>query len=150
MAGYYIFICRIVFIIACYVCSIIFVMNHGRNNIRKGWPGTEANLDIVNPMTGTVHTANFVVVPNDYTCLLGLKTVRDMNLITINNETFIANVVSEELGDLGECSLTVDPNIQPKALPCRKLPLAIENDVQKEIDNLVNLGVLVPVKEPTK
>ena len=113
-------------------------------------PLGEANLDIVNPMTGTVHTANFVVVPNDYTCLLGLKTVRDMNLITINNETFIANVVSEELGDLGECSLTVDPNIQPKALPCRKLPLAIENDVKKEIDNLVNLGVLVPVKEPTK
>ena len=58
-----------------------------------------------------------------------------MNRITINNETFLAIVVSEELGDIGECTLPVDSNIQPKSLPRRKLPLAIEYDVTKEKDN---------------
>ena len=73
-----------------------------------------------------------------------------MNLITIKSEKFITNVTSQELGNLGECALTVDPNVQPKALPFRKLPLAVKIDVKKEIDNLVNLGILVPVKQPTK
>ena len=105
-------------------------------------PLGEADFDIMSLMTETIHRANFVVAPNDYTCLLGLKAVREMNLITINSEKFIANVTSQELGNLGECTLTVDPNVQPKALPCRKLSFAIENDAKKEIDDLVVLGVL--------
>ena len=49
-------------------------------------------------MTGTVHTADFVVVPTTRLHLLTwIKTVRDMNLITINNEKIIANLFQRNL-----------------------------------------------------
>lgn len=89
-------------------------------------------------------------MPNNYSCLFGLKTIQKLNLITINDEKFIAIVGSKELGDLGEATLKVDPEVTPKTLPCRKLPIALQDDVKCEIDHLVERGILVPVTEPTK
>ena len=68
----------------------------------------------------------------------------------MNNDRFIANVETQKLGDLGETTLTVNDNVPAKALPCRKLPLSLQDDVKKEIDLLVNRGILTPVTEPTK
>ena len=34
--------------------------------------------------------------------------------------------------------------------PCRKVPLAIRDDVKKELDRLIEKGVLVPVTEPNE
>lgn len=76
-----------------------------------------------------------------------------MGLMTINIDLFANNVISNvnmSLGDLGEASLEVDPDVQPKALSCRKIPLAIRYDVKNELDILVQRGILVPVTEPTK
>ena len=72
-----------------------------------------------------------------------------MGLITIHNDKFIAKVQTAPLGDLGEVSIKVDPNLRPKALPCHKTPLDILGEVKKEITRLVDKGLLVPVKEPT-
>lgn len=116
-------------------------------------PLGEANLDVVNPRTSETTKVQFVVVPNGLNCLLGLKTIQQMGLVTINNDLFVNNVVSNvdmSLGDLGEASLEVDPDVKPKTLPCRKIPLAIKDDVKKELDMLVQRGILVPVTEPTK
>lgn len=46
---------------------------------------------------------DFTVVGNDFSCLLGTRTVQDMGLLTISEEKFIADVGlrSEEPGDLG-------------------------------------------------
>ena len=41
---------------------------------------------------------NFVIVPDEFECLLGLQTVQKMNLITINSENFIGKV-EKDLGD---------------------------------------------------
>ena len=49
----------------------------------------------------------------------------------------------------GEATLRIDENAQPKVLPCRKLPLAIEDTEKKELDPLIE-DVLVPVTEPTE
>lgn len=113
-------------------------------------PLGEAVLNVRNPRTGESSDIKFTVVPNNYTCLLGLKTIQKLNLITINDDKFIAVVGSKELGDLGEATLKVDPEVTPKALPCRKLPIALQDDVKREIDHLVERNILVPVTEPTK
>ena len=77
-----------------------------------------------------------------------------MGLLTLNREQFISNVKvnpdTDTVGDLGEATLTVDPNVQPKALPCRKIPHALKDKVKAEIDTLVNRNILVPVSKPTK
>ena len=53
-------------------------------------------------------------------------------------------------GDLGEATLSTDPEIAPKILPCRKVPLAIQGAVKEELNRLVDKGVLVRVTEPSR
>ena len=73
-----------------------------------------------------------------------------MGLITVNNDRFIANVVVQEIGDLGVAILQVNDEVKPKTLPSRKLPLSLQDDMKCEIDKLVERNVLVPVTEPTE
>ena len=109
-----------------------------------------AKLEVKIPRTDEISDINFTVVPNRYTCLLGLKTIQKLNLIIVNDDRFIAAVGSSDLGDLGEVTLTVDPEVNAKALPCRKLPIAVQDTVKREIDRLVERGVLVEQTTPTK
>jgi hypothetical protein len=59
----------------------------------------------------------------------------------LNNDHFIANVVVQEIGDLGVATLQVNDEVKPKTLPCRKLPLSLQDDVKREIDKLVERNV---------
>ena len=90
------------------------------------------------------------MVPNGFTNLLGLNTIQERGLITVNKECFISQVSTSQLGDLGEATLRIDESVPPKVLPCRKVPIAIQDAVKEELDRLVNKGVLVPVTEPTE
>ena len=110
----------------------------------------ETRLDIVNIKSNDVCPVNFLVVNNDLQCLLGLDTVRRMNLVTVNSDAFIATVTNDNLGHLGYASLTVDPSVKPRILPCRRLPVAICDKVKAELDTLVDKGVLAPISEPTQ
>ena len=56
----------------------------------------------------------------------------------------------EPLDDLGEAKLEVDPNVSPRALPCRKAPVALQDEAKPELDKLVKRSVVIPVSEPTK
>ena len=109
----------------------------------------EANLEVCNPKTGDKQQIKFVIVPNEFDCLLGLQTVQKLNLITINSENFIGKV-ELDLGDLGETTLKVEDNASPRALPARNIPIAIKTDVKAEIDRLVERGILEPVTVPTE
>ncbi|KAL9970099.1 hypothetical protein ACROYT_G022422 [Oculina patagonica] len=113
-------------------------------------PLGETVLKVVNPRTSAESEVKFIVVPNGFTNLLGLKTIQELGFITINEECFISQIKTPQLGDLGEATLRIDENAQPKVLPCRKIPLAIENAVKEELDRLVEKDVLVPVTEPTE
>jgi hypothetical protein len=113
-------------------------------------PLGEANLTVKNPSTGDERIVALIVVPNGLANLLGFRTVQNMGLITVNNDRFIANVVVQEIGDLGVATLQVNDEVKPKTLPCRKLPLSLQDDVKREIDKLVERNVLVPVTEPTE
>ena len=94
-------------------------------------------------------TIQFLVVNNNFYCLLGLEAVKSMNLVTVNCDTFIASVRNESLGDLGSASLSADVSTKPRVLLCRKLPIAIRDKVKTELDNLVERGVITHITEPT-
>lgn len=108
------------------------------------------SLTTTNPSDNSQHEVKFIEVPNGFTNLLGLNTIQELGFITINCNAFISKVSTPPLGDLGVASLRVNESVPPKVLPCRKVPLAIENDVKQELDRLVRKGVLEPVTEPTE
>ena len=119
-------------------------------NDSKMTPIGETILQMANPRDGTVTNVEFVVVENNYANLLGLKTISDLGLITRNQEKYIAKIrKTTDLGNLGTSSLTVDPTVKPRALPCRKIPFAIEEKAQKELKDLVDRGILAKVNKPT-
>jgi hypothetical protein len=67
-----------------------------------------------------------------------------LSVIDVGLNRFIANVVVQEIGDLGVAILQVNDEVKPKTLPSRKLPLSLQDDVKREIDKLVERNVLVP------
>ena len=106
-------------------------------------PLGERVLMVVNPRTRAKSEVKFVVVPNGFTNLSGFKTIRELGFITINKECFISQIKGPQLGDLGEATLRIDENAQPKVFPCRKIPVAIEGSVKEKLDRLVEKGVWV-------
>jgi hypothetical protein len=66
----------------------------------------------------------------------------------MTNDRFIANVVVQEIGDLGTATLQVNDEVKPKSLPCRKLPLSLQDDVKREIDNFVERNSIRTVIAP--
>ena len=60
----------------------------------------ETVLMVVNPRTRAKSEVKFVVVPNGFTNLSGLKTIQELGFITINKECFISQIKAPQLGDL--------------------------------------------------
>ena len=50
---------------------------------------------------------------------------------------------------MGVATLSIDENVPPKVVPCRKVPTAIQDSVKADLNTLTEKGVLVPVTEPT-
>ena len=110
-------------------------------------PVGEASMQVCNPKNGEVVSVDFIVVKNSFTCLFSLSAVRTLNLTTVNDNNFIANIATDaDLGDLGTVILHIDPNIVLR--PCR-VPLALEGKLKTTLDSLVQRGVLSVVDEPT-
>ena len=117
-------------------------------------PLGEVTLPVFNVLTKETHEVKFIVVPNDLRCLLGLKAVLEMQLITINDTRFTSQVESvpetnKSFWDLGEAHLHVNADIKPCALRCRKIPIALGDPVKHDTYRLVDLGVIVPVTQMT-
>jgi transposase InsO family protein len=110
-----------------------------------------AKLNTTNPKNDEACQVQYIVVPNSYTSLFGLKTIQDMGLFTIHREKFIAQVeTSIALGDLGSAKLYINAEAKPRVLPCRRIPFAIQDDVKVELDKLVDRGVLIPIEKPSE
>ena len=58
-------------------------------------PLGETTQTVKNLKKGKKNDVKFIIVHNDYTCLLGLKTSQDMNLFTVNTTNFIANLSTD-------------------------------------------------------
>ena len=76
--------------------------------------------------------------------------MRTLNLTTVTDNNFTANIATDaDLGDLGTVTRHINPNIAPRALPCRRVPFALEGKLKTTLDSLVQLGDLSAVDEPT-
>ena len=63
---------------------------------------SEIVRNVINPKFNTVHATNFIVVKNDFNCLLVLSTIQEHNLITVNDNCFFAILdTTSDLDDLG-------------------------------------------------
>ncbi|XP_055883579.1 uncharacterized protein K02A2.6-like [Biomphalaria glabrata] len=120
-------------------------------NMTEQKPEGVADLPMTNPKTGKTTVVKFVVVGNNFQCLLGLKTCQELDLITLNDNNFVSQVqpTNDNLGDLGEAKLTIDASKSPVVSACRNIPFAYRDKVKKELDVLVKRKILVPVEEPT-
>ena len=74
----------------------------------------ETTLDVFNSKTNEVFSIQFLVVHNNFHCLLGLEAVKSLNLVTVNCNTFIASVRNESLGELESASSSVDVSTKPR------------------------------------
>ena len=65
----------------------------------------ETVLRVANPHTSVESEVKFIVVPNSFTNLLGLKTIQELGFITTNEECFISQINAPQLGDVGVATL---------------------------------------------
>ena len=60
------------------------------------------------------------------------------------------DVFEDDLGTLsGQQHLDVDPVVLPNIAPSRRVPFAIKPKLKAELERLTDIGVLMPVDEPT-
>ena len=147
----------------------------------KMWNGTElrprgvTRLLVKNPKTKKKYSIEFVVVPDNFTPLIGARTAQQMNLITIHTDNFVpvspperktninsietaeeltrrySDIFSKDLGTLpGTIHLQVDENAQPSITPPRRVPTALKEKYKKELKRLEDLRVISKVDDPTK
>lgn len=46
--------------------------------------------------------------------------------------------------------MKLDPAVQPVVRPARRIPVAMQDRVKKELERMVDMGVITPVSEPTE
>ena len=97
-------------------------------------PLGEAVLDFVNPKNDQSAAVHFTVVDNGCTCLLRVNTIPALGLVTINKHAFIASVTKESLGDLGEAKLRIIPDARLRVLPCRRITIALQEEVRQQVN----------------
>ena len=129
-----------------------------------------------NPQNRKKYSVEFVVVTEKLTPLIGARAAQHMKLLTVHWNNFksvpapkrndeivhqklltVQQVVTQypkvfkrQLGRFpGVVKIEVDANVQPVVTPTRRIPTALKEKFNKEIDRLQNLGVIAPVDKPT-
>lgn len=107
----------------------------------------------------------FQVVKENVHSILGLKDSLKMKLVTFSKEVHhidtaqqqalservfedYADLFKDEVGDLPVTySMKIDPNVAPVVNPPRRIPVAMQGKVEKELQRMQALGVIEPVEE---
>ncbi|XP_048585750.1 uncharacterized protein LOC116606612 [Nematostella vectensis] len=131
-------------------------------------PVGKCRIITINLTTKKKYNVMFEVVKEDLTPLLSRKAAEQMKLITVNYDNFKqVHVVADGFTELvteykavfddtavgcfsGKVNLKVDGNAVPTQSPPRRVPISVKPALEKELHNLVKLGVLKPVTEPTQ
>ena len=108
----------------------------------------------------------FHVIDKPITPLFGLTDSLSLNLIQLHSEVhevdttdaFRAEILHEYKdlfqSDLGNIpvvyKMKLDANVTPVTRPSRRIPLAMEESVKRELDRMVKIGAITPVSEPTE
>ncbi len=113
-----------------------------------------------NPANGKKYNVLFEVVKEDLTPLLSRRVAEQMKLITVNYDEFMQiHSIDQEspvflaqyksvfkdnvVGQLpGKVHLKIDSDAKPVQCPPRRVPITVKPDLEKGLENLVNLGIL--------
>ena len=125
----------------------------------------KAKLELLNPRTGKRHLAEFVIVKQSLTTLIGKTTSEQMSLITVNYENFeeVAMITDADIfteysdvfddktqGSLpGRAHLKVDATITPVISPSCRVPHSMKEKVKSELEKLEEKNIITPVTQPT-
>ena len=130
---------------------------------------------VTNPQNRKKYSVEFVVVTEKLTPLIGARAAQHMKLLTVHWNNFksvpapkrndeivhqlltVQQVVTQDPKVFkrqrgrfpGVVKIEVDANVQPVVTPTRRIPTALKEKFNKEIDRLQNLGVIAPVDKPT-
>ena len=100
---------------------------------------------------------SFIVTDTEATPVLGLQTSINLNLIKrIHDIHSVPNYVKDyadcfgELGTLPKkYKIIVDPTVPPVINAPRRIPIALKEKLQVELQRMVDLKIICPVSEPT-
>ena len=96
--------------------------------------------------------------------LLGLKDCLRLNLIALSAEVFEVRNAASEVdaftefptlfdSDVGKLPvtyhMTLDSSVAPVVRPARRVPAAMQDKVQQELNRMIQIGVITPCTEPT-
>ncbi|KAA0722308.1 Retrovirus-related Pol polyprotein from transposon opus [Triplophysa tibetana] len=125
---------------------------------------TEGLATLMCSLNGQNHSLQFYLVDQDVQPLLGFRACLDMGIVTISPHVHLVDressteeilaeykdLFTDELGELPVTySMTVDPNVQSVVRPAHRIPLAMQDCVKAELDQMQSLGVITTVSEPS-
>ena len=112
----------------------------------------------------TTHEAEFFVADTPGPVILGLPSCRKLNLVTLNcavsehppplnSKEDLQRLYPDCFKGIGKFRetfhITLDPAVTPVVHAPRRCPIHIKDDVRNEINQMVELGVIEKVEEPT-
>jgi hypothetical protein len=126
-----------------------------------------------NPRTGKSYNIEFVICEGNFTPLLSHRVSEKLGLYKLNENNFervfvidknvksdsAENIIISQYPDVfdtsivgslpGVHSLKIDPNARPVVMPSHRVPVSLQEPLERELKRLVDLGVLAPVDGPT-
>ena len=126
-----------------------------------------AKVSLRNPNNKKKYCAEFAIIEEDYTPLLGSSMAQKMGLITVQQENILQ--VKESYQELnmeriaatypdvfqglgcmeGALHLEVDESALPSIMPPRRVPLALKKRLKEELAHLEKASVIKKEEEPT-
>lgn len=98
--------------------------------------------------------STFYVIEDGTRDLLGKETAVDLKVLKLGLEI---NMVSEPKVVIPfpkfkgiKLDIAIDNTVTPVSQPCRRIPVPLEERVNKKIDELIKLDIIEPVNEPSK
>ncbi|KAF6215542.1 hypothetical protein GE061_010298 [Apolygus lucorum] len=100
------------------------------------------------------HLVKFIVVGNDFPAILGRESCQNLGFIKRIQDIEISSEDSNIFQGIGclknfEYDLDIIDNPNLKIFPPRRIPYSIRDEVKRELDSMVELGIIKPVIEPT-
>ena len=126
-----------------------------------------AKISLRNPKNKKKYRAEFAIIDEDYTLLLGSSAAQQMGLITVQQENILQ--VKESYQELNMERVTatypdvfqglgcmegalhpeVDESASPSNMPPRRVPLALKERLKEELARLEKANVIKKEEEPT-
>ncbi|KAK7907206.1 hypothetical protein WMY93_015818 [Mugilogobius chulae] len=128
---------------------------------------TEGFVDLCCHQGAKQYTLPFFVINENVLPLIGLSASLQMGLVSLSKEvhqvsapiaqdftqqikTEYCDLFTDELGKLPVTySMTLDPEVRPVVRSAHRIPVAMKDRVKSELDRMQELGVIIPVSEPT-